>query len=221
MKGTILLSAIGTVLLGAALAFGPASAEKKAPVSPAPTAIPPEVHDTATNVQVAFDREVNAKSTYVEVAKEADREGYPGVARLFRACARAEEAHADRCVEAIASTGGTEARAHLGRPSVGTTEQNLKTAIEAERYDVESFYPLFIEQARAESRTKAVRSLTFAHAAEREHLDLLTAALEHLGAPPGSPAYYVCPYCGKTVATLEFSKCPNCFTSAKKFVCVN
>jgi rubrerythrin len=64
----------------------------------------------------------------------------------------------------------------------------------------------------------AVRSLTFALSAEREHARLLTAALEHLGQTDPGGSFYVCPYCGKTVATLDFTKCPNCFTAAKKFI---
>lgn len=222
MRNPILLGVIRAALLATALLLSAAAAEKKASSGAAVlTPTPPEVHDTATNIQAAFEREMNAKSTYVELAKKADREGYPAVARLFRACARAEQAHADRCVQAIASTGGTEARAHLGRPQVGPTEENLKTSIEQERYEVDAFYPPLIERARAENQTMAVRSLTFAHAAEREHVELLTAALEHMGDPPGKSPYYVCTFCGKTVTALDFDKCPNCFTAAKKFVRVD
>jgi rubrerythrin len=63
-----------------------------------------------------------------------------------------------------------------------------------------------------------VRSLTFARSAEREHLQLLTAALEHIGEPAADRPLYVCPTCGKTVEGLGFRKCPNCFTPAGRFV---
>jgi rubrerythrin len=64
----------------------------------------------------------------------------------------------------------------------------------------------------------AVRSITFALSAEREHVRLLEAARQELRAGAQGTGYYVCPFCGKTVASKNFSKCPNCFTSARKFV---
>lgn len=66
----------------------------------------PEVGDTRANLQAAFDNEINAKERYLSIAKQADREGYAYVAQLFRACARAEQAHAEQHVHAIAATGG-------------------------------------------------------------------------------------------------------------------
>jgi rubrerythrin len=179
---------------------------------------PPRVEDTATNVKVAFSLEMNAKERYLLQAKRADLEGYPAVARLFRACARAEEAHAQRLLLAIAATGSYEARYTLERPVIATTPENLENSIEHERYEVEQFYPPLIEKARAEGSTAAVRGMTFALSAEREHLLLLTTARENLAQPDASRAIYVCPTCGKTVEGLGFAKCPNCFTSAKKFV---
>jgi rubrerythrin len=189
-----------------------------APVAPAPA--PPRIADTRTNLQAAFDQEMNAKQRYLAEAKRALREGHPGVARLFRACARAEEAHAERHVAAISAAGGLEARTTVKRFEVGSTAENLAAAIERERYEVEEFYPPFIERARADGFTMAVRSLTFALAAEREHLALLRAAQESLGRADAVPRFHVCPTCGKTVEKLEFVKCPNCFSPARKFVAV-
>ena len=214
--------AVIAIIILAALA-APADGARPQPSGRAPAPVvappaPPVVHDTATNLQMAFGNEVNAKDNYARAAKKADSEGYPAVARLFRACSRAEQVHADRHVQAIAWTSQAEARAVLDRPAIGTTPENLRAAIDHETYEVNQFYPPLIERARAEHRTMAVRSLTFALSAEREHVGLLTGALEHLGEPAGNGPLYVCPYCGKTVAVLAFTKCPNCFTAAKKFV---
>jgi len=188
--------------------------------APVPQVVEPPtllVRDTPTNLQAAFTREMNAKQRYVAFAKQADREGYPAVARLFRACARAEQMHADAHVHAIAWTGG-EARAVLDRLAVGTTAENLKSAIELETYEVERFYPVLIERARSDREPEAVRSMTFALSAEREHARLLTTALATLDQHPSPHPIYVCSLCGKTVESLGFKKCPNCFTSAKRFV---
>lgn len=188
---------------------------KPVPESGVPT--PPQVGDTKTNLQKAFANEMNAKERYTNYARQADREGYAAAAQLFRACAQAEQIHADRHVHAIAVVGG-EARVLLDRVYSGTTAENLQSAIQSEDYEVNEFYPALLERARADLEPDAVRSLTFALSAERDHERLLTAALANLELKPQAHPLYVCSYCGKTVEALDFKKCPNCFTVSRKFV---
>jgi rubrerythrin len=187
------------------------------PAAPAPAA--PEVRDSRTNLQSAFTNEVNAKERYLAAAQTADREGYPWVARLFRACARSEEAQADRHVQAIAWSGG-EAKAVLERVELPTTAENLRAFIEHETYEVAQFYPALLARARSEHQAKAVRSMNLALSADREHLRLLESALGTLDQRIPARAVHVCPFCGKTVETLDFDKCRSCFTPASKFVAV-
>lgn len=217
LGGALAVVAIAVTGMTAAAA-GPESGRSPETAAVAPA--PPRVRDTRTNLQLAFDQEMNGKERYLAEAKRADREGHREVARLFRACARAEEAHAQRHVEAIAAAGGYEARTTVQRFEVGSTAENLAGSIARERHEIEQFYPPLIERARADGFTAAVRSMTFALSAEREHLALLGAALERLGRADAPQRFHVCPTCGKTVAKLGFAKCPNCFTTAKKFVAV-
>jgi rubrerythrin len=154
---------------------------------------------------------------YEEAAKVADREGYRSVAALFRACARAENAHADQHVHAIAYT-GSEAKAYLDKIALGTTAENLRVAVGLEQYEARDVYPRMIAQARAERMTHAVRSMTYALAAEREHARLLGRALETLEQRPAPQAWFVCPHCGNTVASVEFRECPVCFGQGRGFV---
>jgi len=215
-------------LLGAAVvaglvvsAWGATAAQKGAKV-PGPAAAAPQaeslvVGDTRTNLQTAFDNEINAKERYIAAAKQADREGYPYVAQLFRACARAEQVHADRHVHAIAASGG-EARALLQRLSAGTTAENLRVSIDLETYEATRLYPALLERARAEHLTEAVRSINFALATEREHVRLLTTAQQTFDHRLAARTFYVCPLCGWTVESPDARKCPNCFTSARRFI---
>ncbi len=46
------------------------------------------------NLQDAFAGESQANRKYLAFAKKADKEGYPQVAKLFRAAAEAETVHA-------------------------------------------------------------------------------------------------------------------------------
>jgi rubrerythrin len=217
------LGLLGVTALAGALVGVPAGSAQKivqrysAPLPQVVEPAAPIVVDTPTNLQTAFTREMNAKQRYVAFAQCADREGYPAVARLFRACAQAEQVHANEHVHAIAWN-GREAKAMLERLGVGTTAENLRTAIDSETYEVTTFYPALLERARSDRQPMAVRSMTFALSAEREHVALLTAALASLDQRPPAPRIYVCPLCGKTVESLDFRKCPNCFTAAKRFI---
>jgi rubrerythrin len=156
----------------------------------------------------------------VAYAKRADQEGRPGVARLFRACAEAEQAHANRHVHAIAWT-GRQARAVLEQVAVGTTEANLRTALSIESWEADHYYPALIERARSEHWPEAVRSMTFALSTERQHVQLLRAALADSAGQAAVGTFWVCPFCGRTVQARDFGHCPTCFTSARKFVQVS
>ncbi len=227
MRGT---RAMAWGVLGAAAALGlavaavgvpPDAKRESIPEAPAPAA-PLVVGDTRANLQNAFDQEMNAKERYLAAAKQADQEGYRYVAQLFRACARAEQVHADRHVHAIAWTGGGgEAKALLQRLALGTTAENLRASIDLETYEATQFYPALLARARAEHLPAAARSMNFALAAEREHARLLAAVLETLDQRPATRTFYVCPMCGKTVESRGFKECPNCFTRAGKFIRVD
>lgn len=180
----------------------------------------PVAKDTRSNLQAAFDGETNARARYEAAAKVADREGYPYVAVLMRACARAEQVHADDHVHAIAWT-GDEARAYLAKLALGTTAENLRVAIEKENDEAGRIYPAMLAQARSDHMAAAVRSMNYALAAEREHAALLADALATLDQRPPVHPFYVCPGCGRTVARVASAKCTNCFTPRAKFIRVD
>lgn len=217
--------ALAPILLGAlAVALSVAAA----PPPAGPPAEPPAVAapsgallvDTGENLQLAFRNEMNAKTRYLAAARVAQLEGYPAVAALFRACAQAEQVHADRHVSAIAHL-GVEARAVLERSALGTTEENLRAAIESETCEADETYPAMRARALTDGQPAAVRSATYALATERGHARLFAAALATLESRPPAHAYLVCPTCGRTVEKVDFGKCPTCFTAGKKFVSVS
>lgn len=211
--------ALGLGLLAAGARGDPGRKANPAPAEPTWTQArdAPEIRDTPTNLQAAFAGEMNAREGYLAYAKQADAEQYPAIARLFRAFAKAESIHARRTVQAIAMT-GQPARAVLDRVNVGMTADNLRAAIADEKYEAEVLYPALIERARADRASMAVRSLTLALATERGHVRLLEKGLEHLEERPVAGTIYVCPYCGRTTDTLDFRKCPGCYTSAGRFL---
>jgi rubrerythrin len=172
---------------------------------------------TLKNLNAAFEGESNAHARYAAFAEKADREGYPRVARLFRAAARAEQIHAGNHAEVIRSLGGTP-KAVIGAVAVKSTSENLQAALAGESYERDVMYPNFLAEARKDGNAKAVRTLTLARTAEIEHAKLYQHALSNLVAmrQAGGPMY-VCGVCGYTTEVLPASKCPSSFSPRERF----
>ena len=165
--------------------------------------------ETLKNLDTAYQGEANAHERYALFAKKADEEGFPQVAKLFRAASRSEEIHRNAHKEAIEKLGGTVPEIVIEKANVGTTRENLEAAIKGETYERDTMYPTFLNEARAAKAKPAVRSFTFAHAAEGEHVKLYQDALDHLGNNP-KVDYFVCSVCGNTDTELPAKKCPVC-----------
>ncbi len=150
---------------------------------------------TSDNLKSAFAGESQANRKYLAYAKKADEEGFAQVAKLFRAAADAETVHA---------------HAHLRvMKKVGSTEKNLKDAIEGETAEFTSMYPGFIDEAEKEGETEAATSFRFANEVEKIHASLFRKTLEELGNEEPVD-YYVCQYCGNTVEGEPPERCPIC-----------
>ena len=105
---------------------------------------------TVENLAVAFAGESQANRKYLAFARQAEKEGLPQIARLFRAAAEAETLHAHAH---LANMGG-----------VGSTRENLEAAVKGETYEFTEMYPPMVEQAKAENH-KAKTMLGFAASA--------------------------------------------------------
>ncbi len=180
----------------------------------------PAAGKTLDNLMAAFNGESNARAKYTEFARKADLEGFAGAAALFRAAARAEEAHAANHGEVIKKLGGTP-KADIKLPEIKATSDNLKAAIAGESYERDTMYPEFIAEARASGNKDALKAFNFAISAEGEHAKLYTEASNNLQSWKQAKTFYVCPVCGKTVTVVDFTKCPVCFTAAEKYLKVS
>jgi rubrerythrin len=158
---------------------------------------------TTKNLQEAFAGESQANRKYLAFAKKADQEGYPQVAKLFRAAAEAETVHA---------------HAHLRvLKGIKSTAENLKEAIAGETHEFKSMYPAMIDAAKSESEKAAERSFTFANEVEKIHADLYQKALDSLDDPDEVESYYVCSVCGYTCENEAPDTCPVCNANKKAF----
>jgi rubrerythrin len=153
---------------------------------------------TSENLQSAFAGESQASRKYLYFAEQADKEGQSQIARLFRAASEAETVHA---------------RNHLRVMSgIGTTTENLKSAISGEYHEMTEMYPEFIAQAKSEKNNMAEMTFNSANKVEKLHHGLYHQALKDLEAAKKLPSkpYYVCQVCGCTVESDAPDKCPVC-----------
>ena len=89
----------------------------------------------------AFAGESQANRKYLAFAAKADQEGFPQVARLFRAAAEAETIHAHSHLRAL--------------NGIHSTKENLQEAINGETHEFKEMYPEMIEAAKAEGQKVA------------------------------------------------------------------
>ncbi len=160
---------------------------------------------TMEDLATAFAGKSQARNKYLAFAKKADAEGYPQVARLFRAAAQAEYVHAQNHFRAM--------------EGVCSTAENLQAAVNGEHYEVVTMYPPFIQDAEEEGMKRALNSFEWAWKVEQEHEALYTAALQNLDQPQAEEDYdyYVCPVCGHTHPRNAPDKCPVCGAPGSKF----
>jgi rubrerythrin len=162
-------------------------------------------YKTENNVQEAFGGESKANRRYVIFAEKAEKDGYPQVARLFRAVAEAETVHARNHLSAV--------------DGVGTTKDNLFAASLGEQGEYKRMYPTFIEKAEEERNERAKRSFEWANKVEEIHHGYFEEALAAVreGKPLEEATYYVCQVCGNTVTGQPPEQCPICGAPASSF----
>ena len=163
---------------------------------------------TSENLKEAFAGESQANRKYLAFAKKADAEGFPQIARLFRAAAEAETVHAHAHLKVMGGVKGTA--------------DNLQDAIEGEGFEFQQMYPKFVAQAKAEKDSGAVESFQNALAVERIHHGLYSNALATLKGGKDLPAQsiFVCKICGNTVLGEAPDTCPICGNPKRGFAAV-
>jgi rubrerythrin len=128
---------------------------------------------TESNLKEAFAGESQANRRYLYFAQKADVEGHPDVAALFRSVAEGETGHAFGHFDFLAEVGDPA----TGEP-VGSTENNLKSAIAGETYEYTEMYPGFSKVARDEGFEEVAEWLETLARAEKSHAGRFTQALE-------------------------------------------
>ena len=168
---------------------------------------PPEAKGemTAANLAAALAGESQASQKYLAFADVAAAEGYPNVARLFRAVAHAESTHARNHLSVL---GG-----------IGTTAENLRAAWGGETFEITEMYPAYDAVAKLQENESAQTSIHYALKAEMDHQDIYDSTLKGVEGKKdfGETAVYVCPICGHTVVGKAPAYCTQCGTTGEYF----
>jgi rubrerythrin len=137
----------------------------------------PQLNGTKTheNLKEAFAGESQANRRYLYFAQKADIEGYPDVAALFRSVAEGETGHAFGHFDFLREVGDPA----TGEP-VGSTEENLRSAIVGETYEYTEMYPGFAKVARDEGFDEIAEWLETLARAEKSHAGRFNEGLESI-----------------------------------------
>ena len=156
---------------------------------------------TKENIMAAFTGESKARNRYTFYADVARREGYHYIAKILEETAENEKYHALEELKLLLRK--------------RTTAENLKEAIEAERFESEEMYPQFAREAEVEGHAQAEILFTQISKIESQHkarFQKLLAMVES-GAvfKREQPIKWKCSICGYIHEGLEPpNRCPYC-----------
>lgn len=174
---------------------------------------------TSDFLHSAYGGESMAHMRYLIWGDIAGKEGFPNVARLFRAIAYAEQVHATNHFREIGGSTSDATVTAGGVFGVGKTAENLQGAINGELHEVEQMYPVYLNAAEFQNEAGAKRSFHFALEAEKIHVKLFQQALDAVkaGKDMELKKIYICPVCGHTVLDEAPDKCPICGTKKEMY----
>ncbi len=162
--------------------------------------------ETIANLEKAHLVEANLYNKYNKFADQAEKEGYPIVAKLFRSVAFSELMHSRNHAAAIEGLGGKTKAFSLNPVKVASTKENLESAAKDEKKDETAMYAAFGVQAEKDGLREAKDSFKFASDSELQHKQLFEKSFSFLG--PKDVDYYVDVKSGETVEVRPGEKPP-------------
>ena len=130
---------------------------------------------TEENLKSAFAGESMANRRYLFFARQADIEGYPEAAGVFKNTADGETGHAFGHLDFLKEVGDPA----TGLP-IGDTAVNLKAAVAGETYEYTEMYPGFAKTAREEGFGEVAEWFETLARAEKSHAGKFQATLTTL-----------------------------------------
>lgn len=178
--------------------------------------------ETINNLMKAFIGESQARNRYNMYSKIAKKEGYEHIAEIFNLTADNEQEHAKwnfRMINTIKTKLNldiNEVNVNAGGPIVlGTTIENLKSAIAGETYETTTMYPDFADVADKEGLPEIANRLRAIGKAELHHKERYEKLLSELETgthfKKSDKVKWICRKCGYAhINEQPPEKCPSC-----------
>jgi len=164
---------------------------------------------TEANLRAAFSGESQARNRYNYFADTARDEGLTEIAKFFDATAINEKIHAKVWYKLLRDN------------VLPDTKQNLKDAIEGERFERADMYPSFAKVAKEEGFDDIANLFNEIARIEKKHEEQCMAILESLNnnnAHDFSAPDTTCLDCGHDFVEQNIEKCPVCNASSVFFM---
>ena len=174
---------------------------------------------TAGNLRSAYGGESMAHMRYKIWGDTAEEDGFPNVARLFRAVSYAEQVHGtNHFTELRNEVGAFSVNSMAGFGLAGTSE-NLDGAIAGETFEINEMYPTYLQTAQFQEEKGAERSFHYALSAEKIHAAMYQKAKQAVdsGNDVELGPVQICDNCGYTTEGDVPDKCPICGVGKDKF----
>ncbi len=130
---------------------------------------------THANLKSAFAGESQANRRYLYFAKQADVEGLPDIAGLFRDTAEGETGHAHGHLDYLRKVGDPATDL-----PIGDTATNLKASIAGETHEYTDMYPGMAKTAREEGFQEIADWFETLAKAEKSHAGRFTQGLKSI-----------------------------------------
>lgn len=154
-------------------------------------------------LHAAYTGEAKAVLRLELFAKQAEKEGFPQIAKLFRVIAFSERIHGERALRVL--------------KEVGDTQQNLTESFESEQKVAQVAYGSFIKKAWEVGEQEAAFHFTQSRDVEETHAHLYKNALDTM-MEEQDVTYYVCTVCGYISENVLPEECPICQARKEHFI---
>ncbi|TXT54202.1 MAG: Rubrerythrin [Candidatus Thorarchaeota archaeon] len=181
--------------------------------------------ETEKNLLISFAGESQARNRYTYYAKEAKKEGYVQVEKVFLETADQEKEHAKRFFKFLKAGGATpalEVAYEFPTGPLGATEENLRAAAAGENHEYSHMYPGFAEVADKEGFPDIAHTWRMISKAESWHEERFLKLADNIANGTvfkrNEKIKWECQNCGYIhEGTTAPEKCPACDHSKAYF----
>lgn len=177
---------------------------------------------TIENLKRGIVNESTSAVKYAAFANQARTESHDSIARLLDAISKSEQILAGVFQEILFKDYDIKVNEFDLKFAVGSTIENLQLALEIEKSEIKTNYPLFVDAAQKDQEEKVAKAFTLALEGEKKHLVKISRALESLNPdttivlPSG---YTICRVCGNVEDNKQKqTACLLCGAKGKRFI---